>query len=75
MEYRGNASHPFAVTCVRNNIDQFYLHYPTVDQRERGMRNPLLMDMWYDKFSFRDSEHWQNELCRFVNFYSTVKSQ
>lgn len=33
MEYRGNASHLFAVTCVRNNINQFYPHYPTVDQR------------------------------------------
>ncbi|WP_232507596.1 hypothetical protein [Neisseria weixii] len=29
--------------------------------------------MWHDKFVFKDSEDRQKELCRFVNFYNTVK--
>ena len=33
------------------------------------------MEIWHDKFPFRDSEHWKKELCRFMNFYNTVKLQ
>ena len=33
------------------------------------------MEIWHDKFPFRNSEHWKKELCRFMNFYNTVKPQ
>ena len=32
-----------------------------------------LMEMWHGKQSFDSLEHRQKELCRFVNFYNTVK--
>ncbi len=32
------------------------------------------MEMWYSKTTFADSEHRKNELCRFINYYNTVKS-
>lgn len=31
------------------------------------------MQMWHEKQGFDSSEHRQRELCRFVNFYNTVK--
>ncbi len=31
------------------------------------------MEMWHEKQSFDSPEHRQKELCRFVNFYNTVK--
>ena len=31
------------------------------------------MEMWHEKQSFDSREHRQKELCRFVNFYNTVK--
>lgn len=31
------------------------------------------MEMWYSKTLFSDAAHRQKELCRFVNFYNTVK--
>lgn len=33
-----------------------------------------LMRMWHSKQVFLDNEHRQKALCRFVNFYNTVKS-
>lgn len=74
MEYRGNASHPFAVACVQNNIGQKFTRIArpqTNGKAERVIRT--LMEMRHDKLPFKDSEHRQKELCRFVNFYNTVK--
>lgn len=74
MEYRGNASHSFAVACVQNHIGQKFTRIArpqTNGKAERVIRT--LMQMWHDKFPFKDSEHRQKELCRFVNFYNTVK--
>ncbi|MCG6504416.1 integrase core domain-containing protein [Kingella sp. CICC 24913] len=31
------------------------------------------MEMWHEKQEFDSPEHRQKELCRFVNFYNTVK--
>nr|WP_241155819.1 integrase core domain-containing protein [Neisseria yangbaofengii] len=74
MEYRGNASHPFAVARVQNNIGQKFARIArpqTNGKAERGILT--LMEMWHDKFPFKNSEDRQKELCRFVNFYNTVK--
>ncbi|WP_227717173.1 integrase core domain-containing protein [Neisseria elongata] len=38
---------------------------------ERVIRT--IMEMWHEKQSFDSPEHRQKELCRFVNFYNTVK--
>ena len=43
----------------------------TNGKAERVIRT--LMEMWHEKQSFDSSEHRQKELCRFVNFYNTVK--
>uniref|UniRef100_UPI0038CD9524 integrase core domain-containing protein n=1 Tax=Neisseria canis TaxID=493 RepID=UPI0038CD9524 len=44
----------------------------TNGKAERVIRT--LMEMWHDKGQFKDSEHRRKELCRFVNYYNTVKS-
>ncbi len=74
MEYRGNASHPFAVAFVQNNIGQKFTRIARPQTNGKAERvNRTLMEMWHDKFAFKDSEDRQKELCRFVNFYNTVK--
>ena len=74
VEYQGNAEHPFGVACVQNNIGQKFTRVArpqTNGKAERVIRT--LMEMWHDKHLFKDTEHRQKELCRFVNFYNTVK--
>ena len=74
VEYRGNAEHPFGVACVQNNIEQKFTRPArpqTNGKAERVIRT--LMEMWYSKTLFQDAVHRQKELCRFVNFYNTVK--
>ncbi|STZ51145.1 Integrase core domain [Neisseria dentiae] len=73
-EYRGNAGHPFGLACVQNNIEQKFTRIArpqTNGKAERVIRT--LMEMWHDKIPFQDTEHRRKELCRFVNFYNTVK--
>ncbi len=73
VEYRGNAEHPFGIACVQNNISQKFTRVTrpqTNGKAERVIRT--LMEMWHDKHPFKDSAH-QQELCRFVNFYNTIK--
>ena len=74
VEYRGNAEHPFGVACVQNNIEQKFTRPArpqTNGKAERVIRT--LMEMWHSKTLFQDAAHRQKELCRFVNFYNTVK--
>ncbi|MDO4907689.1 integrase core domain-containing protein [Neisseria sp.] len=74
VEYRGNAGNPFGIACVQNNISQKFTRVArpqTNGKAERVIRT--LMEMWHDKHPFKDSAHRQKELCRFANFYNTVK--
>ncbi|WP_245911202.1 hypothetical protein [Neisseria iguanae] len=74
MEYRGNAAHLFAVACVQNNSGQKFTRIAgpqTNSEAEQVICS--LMEMRHDKFPFKDSEHRQKALCRFVNFYHPVK--
>ena len=73
-EYKGAANHPFDVTCFENGINQKFtrpVRPQTNGKAERVIRT--IMEMWYDKQQFDSPEHRQKELCRFVNFYNTVK--
>ena len=65
---------PFDVTCFKNGINQKFTkpaHPQTNGKAERVVRT--LMEMWHDKMEFVDDEHRKKELCRFINFYNTVK--
>jgi len=73
-EYKGSANHAFGVACYENGIGQKFTRVArpqTNGKAERVIRT--LMEMWYEKQSFDSPEHRQKELCRFVNFYNTVK--
>ena len=52
---------PYLIECV----------YSDNGKAERVIRT--IMEMWHEKQSFDSPEHRQKELCRFVNFYNTVK--
>nr|WP_245911104.1 hypothetical protein [Neisseria iguanae] len=74
MEYRGNAAHPFAAACVQNNSGQKFTRIAgpqTNSEAEQVIRT--LMEMWHDKFPFKDSGHRQRNYAVFVNFYHPVK--
>ena len=73
-EYKGSANHAFGAACYENGIGQKVTQVArpqTNGKAERVIRT--LMEMWHEKQSFDSSEHRQKELCRFVNFYNTVK--
>ena len=73
-EYKGSANHAFGVACYENGIGQKFTRFArpqTNGKAERVIRT--LMEMWHEKQSFESPEHRQKELCRFVNFYNTVK--
>lgn len=73
-EYKGAANHAFGVACFENGINQKFTQPArpqTNGKAERVIRT--LMEMWHNKHIFTDSEHRQKELCRFINFYNTVK--
>lgn len=73
-EYKGAANHAFGVACFENNINQKFTRPARVQtngKAERVIRT--LMQMWYKKTEFTDPLHRQKQLCRFVNFYNTVK--
>ena len=67
---------PYLIECVYsdNGINQKFTkpaRPQTNDKAERVIRT--LMEMWHDRMEFIDSEHRKKELCRFINFYNTVK--
>lgn len=73
-EYKGTLEHAFVKVLNRNNINQKFTKTArpqTNGKAERVIRT--LMDMWHNKYEFRDSEHRKIELNRFINYYNTVK--
>ena len=73
-EYKGSANHAFGVACYENGIGQKFTRVArpqTNGKAERVIRT--LMEMWHGKQLFDSPEHRRKELCRFVNFYNTVK--
>ena len=73
-EYKGSANHAFGVACYENGIGQKFTRVArpqTNGKAERVIRT--LMEMWHEKQLFDSPEHRRKELCRFVNFYNTVK--
>ena len=73
-EYKGSANHAFSVACYENGIGQKFTRVArpqTNGKAERVIRT--LMEMWHEKQLFDSPEHRRKELCRFVNFYNTVK--
>ncbi|MDO5686219.1 MAG: DDE-type integrase/transposase/recombinase [Neisseria sp.] len=73
-EYKGTAHHAFAAACSQNDINQKFTRVArpqTNGKAERVIRT--LVEMWHDKIIFTDSEHRKKELCRFINYYNTVK--
>ena len=73
-EYKGSANHAFGVACYENGIGQKFTRVArpqTNGKAERVIHT--LMEMWHEKQSFDSPEYRQKELCRFVNFYNTVK--
>lgn len=71
--YKGTVHHPFGFTCFQNGINQKFTQpaHQTNSKAERIIRT--LMGMWHDRMEFVDGEHRKKELCRFINFYNTVK--
>lgn len=73
-EYKGGQKHTFASACFSNGINQKFTRPArpqTNGKAERVIRT--LMEMWHSKTTFTDSEHRKKELCRFINYYNTVK--
>ena len=73
-EYKGSANHAFSVACYENGIGQKFTRVArpqTNGKAERVIRT--LMEMWHGKQLLDSPEHRRKELCRFVNFYNTVK--
>ena len=73
-EYKGSANHVFGVACYENGIGQKFTQVvcpQTNGKAERVIRT--LMERQHEKQSFDSPEHRQKELCRFINFYNTVK--
>ena len=73
-EYKGNESHPFAKLCADNKIGQKFTRVKrpqTNGKAERVIRT--LMEMWHDKFEFKNREDRKMQLARFINLYNTVK--
>ena len=73
-EHKGTANHAFGVACFENGINQKFTRPArpqTNGKAERVIRT--IMGMWHDKQQSDNPEHRQKELCRFVNFYNTVK--
>ncbi|MGN7069329.1 integrase core domain-containing protein, partial [Neisseria sp. P0001.S004] len=68
------ANHAFGVACYENGIGQKFTRVArpqTNGKAERVIRT--LMETWHEKQLFDSPEHRRKELCRFVNFYNTVK--
>ncbi|WP_308905804.1 integrase core domain-containing protein, partial [Neisseria subflava] len=66
--------HAFSVARYENGIGQKFTRVArpqTNGKAERVIRT--LMEMWHEKQLFDSPEHRRKELCRFVNFYNTVK--
>ena len=73
-EYKGTDSHLFVATLKAQHINQKFTRVArpqTNGKAERVIRT--LMEMWHQQHVFKDAQHRQVELVRFINFYNTVK--
>lgn len=73
-EFKGAKDHEFARTCKENEIEQKFTKPATPrtnGKAERVIRT--IMEMWHNRYEFKNSAHRKKELCRFVNYYNTVK--
>ena len=73
-EYKGSANHAFGLACYENGIGQKFtwVACPQTNGKAERVIRPL-MGRRHGKQSFGSPEHRRKELCRFVNFYNTVK--
>ena len=73
-EYKDTANHPFGIACFENGINQKFTRPASPQTNGKAERViQTIMEMWHEKQEFDSPEHRQKELCRFVNFYNTVK--
>ncbi|QOJ20130.1 MAG: transposase family protein [Gammaproteobacteria bacterium] len=73
-EFKGTDDHAFVKACRQHGIGQKFtrINRPqTNGKAERVIRT--LMDMWHNKFCFKDTADRRIQLVRFINFYNTVK--
>lgn len=73
-EYKGNENHAFSKLCKENKIEQRFTKVKcpqTNGKAERVIRT--LMEMWHNKYIFKNRNHRKLELLRFVNYYNNVK--
>ena len=73
-EYKGTDSHLFVATLKAQHINQKFTRVArpqTNGKAERVIRT--LMEMWHQQQVFKEAQHRQVELVRFINFYNTVK--
>ena len=73
-KYKGSANHAFGLACYENGIGQKFtwVACPQTNGKAERVIRPL-MGRRHGKQSFGSPEHRRKELCRFVNFYNTVK--
>lgn len=73
-EYKGLPDHAFVEVCRLHGIGQRFTRVKTPrtnGKAERVIRT--LMGMWHNQQEFSSREERNISLCRFVNFYNTVK--
>ncbi len=66
MFVRGKEEKGILGMKTAKNLCLFWL----LEERRNGR---IRSKMWHEKQSFDSPEHWQKELCRFVNLYNTMK--
>ena len=73
-EYKGTDSHAFVALCKKEGIGQKFTRVKrpqTNGKAERVIRT--LLEMWHNKYHFKDRKQRMMSLLRFINFYNTVK--
>ena len=73
-EYKGTEQHAFVLACKQHHLGQKFTRVArpqTNGKAERVIRT--LMELWHQQHVFKDAQHRQLELVRFINFYNTVK--
>ncbi|WP_311420123.1 integrase core domain-containing protein [Kingella denitrificans] len=73
-EYKGSVDHAFGVACYENGIGQKFTRVACPQANGKAEQVICtLMERWNEKQSSDGPEHRQKELCRFLDFYNTVK--
>ncbi len=75
-EYKDDPDHhAFMKLCIVNKINQRFTRVRTPRANGKARRViRTLMEQWHNRIHFVSSAHRKNELKRFVNYYSLVKS-